>query len=103
MAIDPETIGIGAAGGTGGIIAAVIHLFNREKLNDLKKDLEEHKRVSVTVANCVPCQKRSDDTTRDLRAEIAIIREDFKTDMTEIKRDIKELLMHSLQRRSGDA
>jgi len=100
MAFDPETIGTG--GVTGGVIAAVIHFFNREKINDLKKDFDDHKKIAVTVTNCVPCQRRSDEVTASLRHEMAGIKDDIKAEMAEIKGDIKELLRHSLQRRVGD-
>ena len=100
MAIDPETIG--AAGGTGGIVAAVIAFFHREKINDLKDAFEAHKEKAVTVDRCVPCQGRASDITNNLRLEMSEFKKDIKSELFEMKGDIKELLKHSLQRRQED-
>lgn len=112
MALDIETI-IGA-GGTGGVISAVIHFFNREKLIDLKKEiddhkknLEEHKRGAITTANCNPCQNRQNEVNKEIKLNISDFKEDMKADMREMKEDSKEikknieiLIGYALQRRT---
>ncbi len=90
MAIDPESVG--TAAGSGGIIAAVIAYFHREKITDMKNEIDDLRKSTISVSQCQPCQSVAEAYRKE-------IREDIK----EIKDDIKMLIKHSLQRREIDA
>lgn len=86
MAIDPETAA--GIGGGSGVIAGILAWFTgRDLRTDFKKLEDKVVYQDVFKIHQIGCEN---------------VIKDIKTDVTEIKADLKELIKHSRQRRLDD-